>query len=121
MVFRADPRAGYCKIDFNIEWFYQYLDERGEELIINRKWGTGIELTESELNDRENCLEKYIERAVDCWISYSVFGNKSKRIILYKEIDLSGYESVYDVMYNTMIDFINKNPDYYTLRMIDSE
>jgi hypothetical protein len=120
MVFRKDPRAGYCTIDFNIEWFYQYLDERGEELIITKTSATGYEYNEDDLNRRESCLEKYIERAVEYYIGYSVFGNKSKRIIMYKEVDLSGYDSVYDIMYDTMIDFLDENPDYYTLRAVDS-
>lgn len=120
MVFRSDPRAGYCKIDFNIEWFYQYLDERGEELIITRiNEKTGYEYNDDDLNRRQTCFEKYIERAVENYIGYAVFGGSNKRIILYKEIDLSGYESVYDAMYDTMMDFLATYPDYYTLKTVE--
>lgn len=120
MVFRSDPRAGYFKIDFNIEWFYQYLDERGEELVITpTRFCSGYEYSEDELARRQLTLEKYIERAVEYWMAYKVFGNTSKRIILYTEIDMSDYESVYDLMYAIMIEFIQQNPDYFTLREVE--
>jgi hypothetical protein len=119
MVFRSDPRAGYCKVDFNVEWFYQYLDERGEELVVTPTSETGYEFCADELAFRERCLDKYLERAVEFWIGYSVFGNKSPRIILYKEMDMSGYESVWDVMYDVMLEYIDKNPHHFTLKHID--
>jgi len=120
MVFRSDPRAGYGKFDFNVEWFYQYLDEREEELIIKTvDEKTGYEFSSDELLHRENVFEGYLERAVECWIGYSVFGNRSSRIILYKDYDLSGYESVWDVLYDVMLEFINKNPDYFTLKAVE--
>jgi len=120
MLHRSDPRAGYCKIDFNIEWFYQYLDERGEELVIKRiNEKTGYEFSEDDLNRRQAVFERYIERAVDCWIGYSVFGNTATRIIFFREYDLSGYESVWDVMYDCLIDFLQTYPDYYTLKAVE--
>ena len=120
MVFRSDPRAGYGKFDFNVEWFYQYLDERQEELIIKKtNEKTGYEYTEDELSQREAVFERYLERAVDCYIGFSIFGNKSTRIIFFREYDLSGYESVWDLLYDCLLDFLNTYPDYFTLRAVE--
>ena len=120
MVFRSDPRAGYCKVDFNVEWFYQYLDGRGEELVpVGRNPVTGYEFSVDELAFRERCLDKYLEKAVEYWIGYSVFGNKAPRIILYQEYDMSDYDCVWDLLYDVMLEFINKNPDYFTLKQIE--
>jgi hypothetical protein len=120
MVFRSDPRAGYGKFDFNVEWFYQYLDERQEELVLKRtNEETGTEFTEEELLHRENVFERVLERSVEYWIGYSVFGNTSTRIILYKEVDLSGYESVWEVLYDSMLDFLQTHPDYFTLKAVE--
>ncbi len=119
MVFRKDPRAGYCAIDFNIEHFYQYLDERGEELIMNRENPkTGYEYDENELEHRESTFEKYIERAVECYIGYSIFGNKNKRVILYQEYDMAEYDNVYYLMYDVMLEFQEKYPNYFYLKKV---
>ena len=121
MVYHTDPRAGYGWLDFNVAWFYQMLDDRGEELIQNRS-ENGVALSEKELNHRESMLEKYIQRAVNMWIDYAVFNKeRSKRIILYKEFDLSHYDSVYDVMYDVVLEFLDKYPTYYTLRNINDD
>ena len=120
MVFRSDPRAGFGVFDFNVEWFYQYLDERGEELILKTvDEKTGKDFTEAELSQREKVFHHYLERGVELWIGYSVFGNKEIRIIHYKEYDMSGYENVWDVLYDCMIDFLAAYPDYFTLRAVE--
>ena len=120
MVFRSDPRAGYGKFDFNVEWFYQDLDERGEELIIKTvDEKTGKEFSSDELLHRENVFEGYLERAVECYIAYRIFGGRGTRIVCYKEIDLSGYESVYDLLYDCLLDFLQTYPDYFTLKAVE--
>jgi hypothetical protein len=121
MVYHTDPRAGFGWLDFNVAWFYQYLDDRGEELIL-KTTENDCPLNKKELNEREKMLEKYIERAVNMWIDYAVFSkDRRKRIILYKEIDLSHFENVYEVMYDVLLEFIAKYPNYYTLRVINGE
>lgn len=120
MVFRTDPRAGYGKFDFNVEWFYQDLDDRNEELIIKTvDEKTGKDFTEAELSQRESVFERYLERAVDCYIAYRIFGGRDTRIIFYKEIDLSGYESVYELLYDCLLDFLQTYPDYFTLKAVE--
>ena len=120
MVFRSDPRAGYGKFDFNVEWFYQYLDEKGEELVpITTNPVTGYEFCEDELLSRETRLNKYLETAMDAWIGYCVFGNKAPRIILYQEFDLSCYNDVWGFLYDVMLHYLDKNPDHFTLRDVE--
>jgi len=119
MVFRSDPRAGYCTIDFNVEWFYQYLDDRGEQLVfktMNDK--KGYELDDDDIARREERFHQYLERAVECYIGYSIFGNKSKRIILYQEYDMSHYDNIYYLLYDVMLEFQEKYPDYFTVEKI---
>ena len=120
MVFRSDPRAGYLKIDFNVEWFYQMLDERGEELILKKTdEKTGKDFTEAELSQREAVFERYLERAVECYIAYRIFGGRDNRIIFYKEVDLSGYEDVYELLNDCLLDFLQTYPDYFTLQAVE--
>ena len=110
----ADPRAGYCEYDVNINWFFTYLDERCLELIQNEI----DEIDEYVREQREDNLHLAIQTAAAAYIDYAVFGNKNTRCVFFQDFTPSNYESVWDAMYEAMDRYITRYPDHYTLREI---
>lgn len=114
MVYRKDPRAGYGEFEFNIEWFYQYLDERNEELIVCDCDINGNEISQETMEEREEFLEEQIEKAVWSYIVYKIFRFENSRMKL-------DYDNVYDCMYDRALDIMREKPCHYQLRNLDDE
>ena len=121
MVFHDDLRAGYFNIDFNMAWFYQMLEDRGEEFLVNKKDRDGKPLMIEEVRSREKFFEDSIERAVQAFIAYKIFRGRSQRILVYNDFDLSKYDDVWEVMYDVLLEVMAKFPGFYTLTSSDSD
>jgi hypothetical protein len=67
MTLNADLRAGWFKVDFKIEWFYEYLsNELHQEIEFVQDW-------------RRSGFEDYIEKSFEEFVLWSVFQHKQRQ------------------------------------------
>ena len=115
MPYFADLRAGYGYFTLNVNWFWEYLSEQGEEIIINQ-FGITDEEIKNNTKFYDNLIDKEIEEAFDEYIRYIIF-DKPKGII---NNDIDFYENdPFGYAYDKMIKFINKHPRVYEFKRID--
>jgi hypothetical protein len=118
MPYSKDIRCGEGWFNTNIAWFYQYLDEMNEELIVK------TDCCESEVVFHTKELEEKIEEKVNDYISWKVFGQTRNKLDeddrLPEDFEPSssidtGARGVWAYVYHHICLFIRRKPTWYEL------
>lgn len=74
MPYSKDLRIGHGWFNTNINWFYDYLDNMSEELIVKTE-----NFTPEEIQYHDNTLSEEIELRLNEYIAWKVFGETRKK------------------------------------------
>ena len=121
MPYSKDIRVGRGWFNTNVNWFYEYLDNMSEELIVETE-----NFTPDEVKYHDNTLSEEIELRLNEYISWKVFGESVK-----EHYDLpqcfSDYvpsdfdEDPYGYVYHWILILVQKHKAWYKLRNINGE
>ena len=119
MPFSKDLRVGHGWFTTNINWFFDYLDNMSEELIVKTE-----NYTPEEIKYHDDTLSEEIELRLNEYIAWKVFGvirqkrndvPECHRDLLPKDND----ENPYRYVYHHILILIEKHKDWYELRDIE--
>lgn len=119
MPYSKDIRVGHGWFNTNINWFYDYLDNMSEELIVKSE-----NFTPEEIKYHDNTLSEEIELRLNEYIHWKVFGEIPTKLpeppsdgssfgdYLPSDFD----EDPYGYVYHHILILIDKHKSWYELR-----
>jgi hypothetical protein len=110
MPYSKDIRVGQGWFNTNVNWFYNYLDEMDEELIVK------TDCCESEVAYHNNHLEETIEEKVNEYISWKVFGETRNKLDENDTLPSYYPDDVWGYVYDHIIMLIKRKPTWYELK-----
>jgi hypothetical protein len=110
MPYSKDIRVGQGWFNTNVNWFYNYLDEMDEELIVK------TDCCESEVAYHNNHLEEKIEEKVNDYISWKVFGETRSKLDENDSLPEEYPDDVWGFVYDHICMFVKRKPTWYELR-----
>jgi hypothetical protein len=110
MPFSKDIRTGQGWFDTNVNWFFNYLDDLDEELIVKD------DFCPSEVKYHNNELEERIESRVNEYISWKVFGENRKALDEDDRLPNFFEDDVWGYVYHHICMFVRRKPTWYELK-----
>ena len=123
MPYSKDVRCGHGWFDSNVNCFYDYLDSRGEELIVRDDFSLEEDLNSSlnhpqQIKYHDTCLSEEIEERVNQFISWFVFGERWKPLDEEDCLPENFPEDVYGYVYHHVCRLVKRKPTWYFLRTV---
>jgi hypothetical protein len=124
MPYSKDIRCGQGWFKTNVNWFYNYLDEIDEEIVVKTSYKSPLEndpelidFSASETEYHNTTLEEEIELRVNEFISWKVFDETRKKL---DEEDLLPEffedEGIWKYVYHHICMLVRRKPTWYELR-----
>jgi hypothetical protein len=110
MPYSKDIRCGEGWFNTNIAWFYQYLEEMDEELIVK------TDHCESEVVYHTKELEAMIEEKVNDYISWNVFGQTRNKLDENDSLPEEYPDDVWGYVHDHLVMLIKRKPTWYELK-----
>ena len=110
MPYSKDIRCGQGWFNTNVNWFYDYLDNMEEELIVK------TDFCQSDIKYHDNTLEEEIELRVNEYISWKVFGEQREKVDEDDSLPEDFEDDVWGYVYHHICTLVRRKPTWYEMR-----
>lgn len=110
MPYSKDIRCGQGWFKTNVNWFYTYLDDMEEELIVK------TDCCESEYTYHNKEMEELMEEKVNDYISWKVFGETRNKLDENDSLPSEYPDDVWGYVYDHVCMLVKRKPTWYELR-----
>lgn len=120
MPYTKDSRCGPGWFEVNLSHFYDYLDDRSEELIVRGDFSADRKTYDAQLKFYDDVLNEEIEERANEYISWKIF-NETRKPLDEGDLLPDAFCDVWAYVYHHVCRLVARKPIWYLLRNIHSK